>query len=86
MDFKEFKKMMTSARNAYIKAQQKEQEVLAKISAELGDMDLGEFETFAENAENFEEAILCFLQYGEYSVEELWNELGEHSGSNRGTD
>ena len=86
MDYKEFKKMMQSARNAHIKAEQKTQEVLTKITEELSDMDLTEYETFAENASNFEEAILCFLQYAEYSIKDLWDELAEHSGSNRGTE
>ena len=86
MDYKEFKRMMQSARNAYIKADEKMQEVLKKISEELPDMVLAEFTTSAENAENFEEAILCFIQYGEYNIKALWDELGEHSGANRGTE
>ena len=29
----------------------------------------------AENADNLEEAILCYMQYGEYDPDELWEEL-----------
>ena len=62
MDYKEFSKMMKSTRNAYIKADQKTREVLSRISEELSGMELTEFKTFAENADNFEEAILCYKE------------------------
>lgn len=86
MEYKEFEKMMKSARNAFIKANEKMREVLNRIGEELDGEDLTDYKTYAENADNFEEAVLCFLQYGEYSIRELWDELGEHLGANRGTE
>ena len=38
--------------------------------------DLEKFGTDAENASNLKEAICCFIDYGEYSAEELLSEIG----------
>lgn len=36
---------------------------------DLGIIDLSRFETKAKNASNLEEAICCYIQYGEFDVE-----------------
>ena len=71
----EFIKTMNSARNSFIKAQEKEQKIFDKLSEEFPRLDLDECITNAENAENVQEAISCFLQYGEYNAEKIWDEI-----------
>ena len=34
-----------------------------------------ELPTNAENADTVEDAICCFIQYGEYSPENIWKEI-----------
>lgn len=45
-----------------------------KFKAELADI-----KTNAENSNNLEEAICCFVQYGEYDAESIWEELQDHN-------
>lgn len=40
-------------------------------------IDLNEIPSAAENAENLEEAICCFIDYGEYSVSGIMREIRE---------
>lgn len=71
----EFIKTMNSARNAFMKAQEKERKIFDKLSEEFPRLDLDDCITNAENAENVQEAISCFLQYGEYNATEIWEEI-----------
>ena len=43
--------------------------------AGLGFLDPDEIPSAAENAENLEEAICCFIDYGEYSVSGIMREV-----------
>ena len=47
--------------------------------------ELTELETNAENASNAEEAICCYLQYGESSPQRIWDDilLGYTFGNNK---
>lgn len=47
---------------------------LEKIQNEFN-TELSEIKTNAENSDNLEEAICCFVQYGEYDEESIWKEL-----------
>lgn len=71
----EFIKTMNSARNSFIKAQEKEQKIFDKLSEEFPRLDLDDCITNAENCDSVQEAITCFLQYGEYEPEEIWKEI-----------
>ena len=75
MDKNEFTSLMSAARKAYVKADKLMQALMNRINEETPDVELDKVETSAENADNFEQAVLCYLQYGEYSVDELWEEL-----------
>ena len=71
----EFKRLLESGRKAHIKAEQAEKRVIDCISSVLGDISLDEIPSAAENADNLEEAIYCYMQYGEYDTDSLWDEL-----------
>lgn len=71
--FNEFKRILWRARTAQIKAQAAEQEVFKALEDMCIDPSLIESE--AENAETLEQAITCFLQYGEYTAKDILREL-----------
>ena len=71
----EFCKLLESGRNAYQKAEQKTQIIYSRIEEDFEDIDLSEISTGAEDADNVNDAITCYLQYGEYTPEQIWEEL-----------
>lgn len=71
----EFKLKMRKARNAFIRAQNKEDEIYRLIDSEYNNLDLSRIPSKAENADNLYEAISCYLSYGEYNIDLLWEEL-----------
>ena len=71
----EFKVKMRQARNAYIRARNKEDELYDLIDKEYNYLDLHNITTNAENADSLYEAISCYLSYGEYNIDSLWEEL-----------
>ena len=71
----EFIRLMQSARNAIIKAEKIERKLFDAIEEEFENIDFGKVETDAENADNIFDAITCFITYGEYSPEQIWNEM-----------
>lgn len=73
----EFKKLLERGRNAHIKADSITQELFNKLEEDMGlrCSVLSDIPSNAENADNLEEAILCYMQYGEYDPDELWKEL-----------
>ena len=71
----EFVKTMNSARNAFIKAREKEQKLFDELSEEFFRLNLDACITNAENCDSIQEAITCFLQYGEYNPEGIWEEI-----------
>lgn len=75
MEYKEFEKMMKSARNAYIRADVKMRELFTTIESEFPDSKLDELKTSSENADSIEDAICCYLQYGESSPEKIWDDI-----------
>jgi hypothetical protein len=77
MNKSEFIRLMNSARGAYIRAESKEQQIFEKLEETFPRLYLDNYVTNAEDADNIQEAISCYLQYGEYSAEEIWNEIQE---------
>lgn len=80
-ELKELKLLMRKAR----KAEQRAEEALRDVYQTLESIgiDLGA-PTLAENADNLGDAISCYIQYGEYSIEDILLELKEnilHAGS-----
>lgn len=75
MEYEEFKKRMKSARNSYVRAEVKMNELLSLVKSEFPNIELEEIGTTAENADNVEEAICCYLHYGESSPEEIWDDI-----------
>lgn len=71
----EFKLKMRKARNAFIRAKNKEDELYDLIDSEYNYLDLSHIPSNAENADNLYEAISCYLSYGEYNIDSLWEEL-----------
>ena len=71
----EFVRSMNSAKNAFLKAQEKEQQIFNKLNDTFPRLDLSDCITNAENTDNIQEAISCFIQYGEYTPEEIWEEI-----------
>ena len=70
----EFKRMLQRGRNANIKADEITQELFYKLENDMG-VILDDIPSSAENADNIADAICCYMQYGEYDADLLWNEL-----------
>ena len=73
MIFEEFDKALRKAREKTKEAQLAEQvvfEILGSI-----EIDTEEIETLAENADNLHQAISCYINYGEYTIEGIMEEL-----------
>lgn len=85
MEYKDFEKKIKLARSAFIKADTKMKALISEIESEFPGIELTELETNAENASNAEEAICCYLQYGECSPQGIWDNilLGYAFGNNK---
>lgn len=73
----EFKKLLERGRKAHIKAELITNELFDKLEQDMGlrTSILSDIPSNAENADNLEEAIHCYMQYGEYDPDLLWDEL-----------
>lgn len=73
----EFKKLLERGRKAHIKAELITNELFDKLEQDMGlrTSILTDIPSNAENADNLEEAIQCYMQYGEYDPDLLWDEL-----------
>ena len=69
-DLKDIRKLIQKARKKSIELNNATQEVFDALS----DIDLC-VPTDAENADDLEQAINCYIQYGEFSIDELLNEI-----------
>lgn len=74
IDYKKLRSLIESARKKQIAAQNALGSVMEAIE-DLGIIDLSRFETKAENASNLEEAICCYIQYGEFDVDSIIDEI-----------
>ena len=74
IDYKKLRSLIESARKKQITAQNALGSVMEAIE-DLGIIDLSRFETKAENASNLEEAICCYIQYGEFDVDSIIEEI-----------
>lgn len=70
----EFIKKLNKCRKLYKDAENSLNSLFEKLEYEF-DTDLSNIQTNAENADELEEAICCFAQYGEYDAESIWEEL-----------
>jgi len=79
-----FKNLLKRARAAHKKATEYEKLVFKNINDMFGtdNFELSDIPTKAENAENLEEAFLCYMQYGEYDIDSLWKELVDGANKN----
>lgn len=73
----EFKKFLERGRKAHIRAESITNELFDKLEQDMGlrTSILSDIPSNAENADNLEEAIQCYIQYGEYDPDLLWDEL-----------
>lgn len=73
----EFKKLLERGRKANIKAELITNELFDKLEQDMGlrTSILSDIPSNAENADNLKEAIQCYMQYGEYDSDLLWDEL-----------
>lgn len=74
IDYKKLRSLIESARKKQVAAQNALGSVMEAIEA-LGIIDLSRFKTKAENASNLEEAICCYIQYGEFDVDSIIEEI-----------
>lgn len=80
LTFMELKKLLQKAR----KAQQKADEALYAIYNTLNDMRIDiDAPSDAENADCLNDAISCYVQYGEYSIQNLLKEIRAQYGKER---
>lgn len=70
----EFKRILQRGRNANIKANEITQKLFDELENDMGFI-LDDIPSNAENADNIAEAICCYMQYGEYDADLLWEEL-----------
>ena len=73
----ECKKQVERGRKAHIKAELITNELFDKLEQDMGlrTSILSDIPSNAENADNLKEAIQCYMQYGEYDSDLLWDEL-----------
>ena len=71
----EFVRKMESAKKAYDKAREKEEQIFNELAKQFPRIDLEDCVSNAENADNVKDAITCYLQYGEYVPEMIWDEI-----------
>lgn len=73
----DFVKKLKAAREAYKWAQLLEESLFDELEISFGNIDLEDAKSNAENAENIKDAVCCYLNYGEYSPDEIWNDIIE---------
>lgn len=73
----DFVKKLETAREAYKWAQLLEESLFDEFKTSFENIDLEDAKSNAENAENIKDAICCYLSYGEYSPNEIWNDIIE---------
>lgn len=71
----QLKKLLLKGHTKYQEAAELSKRIFQQI--ETLQVDPSEEPTDAENAENLEAAICCFLQYGEYDVNRIISEIGD---------
>lgn len=74
IDYKKLRSLIENARKKQVTAQTALDSVMESIE-NIGVIDLSRFETKAENANNLEEAIYCYIQYGEFDVDSIIEEI-----------
>lgn len=74
IDYKKLRSLIEDARKKQVIAQNALGSVMDAIE-DIGVIDLSRFETKAENADNLEEAIYCYIQYGEFDVDSIIEEV-----------
>ena len=74
IDYKKLRSLIEDARKKQVIAQNSLGSVMDAIE-DMGVIDLSRFETKAENADNLEEAIYCYIQYGEFDVDSIIEEV-----------
>lgn len=62
-------------RELFLRAEEEQRKTMGLLSNSFPGIDFAECKTMAENADNLEEAINCYIQYGEYSIESILDEL-----------
>ena len=74
IDYKKLRSLIESTRKKQIVAQNALGSVMEAIE-DLAIIDLSRLETKAENASNLEEATCCYIQYGEFDVDSIIEEI-----------
>lgn len=74
IDYKKLRSLIEDARKKQVIAQNALGSAMDAIE-DMGVIDLSRFETKAENANNLEEAIYCYIQYGEFDVDSIIEEV-----------
>ena len=74
IDYKKLRSLIEDARKKQVAVQNALGYVIDAIE-DMGVVDLSRFETKAENADNLEEAIYCYIQYGEFDVDSIIEEV-----------
>lgn len=74
IDYKKLRSLIEDARKKQVAAQNALGSVMDAIE-DMGVIDLSRFKTKAENADNLEEAICCYIQYGEFDVDSIIEEV-----------
>jgi hypothetical protein len=72
----EIRSLIEKARNF----EMRKNELITDIYFLLEDYEPENIPSGAENASNLEEAISCFIQYGEYGLESIMKEISELLG------
>lgn len=73
--FLELKTLIKKARRAFQKAAEAHMAVFEALEDMRVDIDVP---SVAENADNLRDAISCYIQYGEFGLENLLSEIRKH--------
>ena len=75
LDLIKLKKQLISMRRRTQSLIEETSELTLALTTEIP--DIAYINTNAENAENLEEAITCYIDYGEYGIKNLMQEIEE---------
>ena len=75
MNKSEFKRILESGRNAYLQANNLQCKIVDRLENDYENINFDEVLTNAENSDNVMDAISCYMQFGEYSIDEIWEEI-----------
>lgn len=79
----QFIRKMNTTRAIYLNAYKREQKIFDALEKQFPDVNLDKCHTNAKDAKDITEAIICYLLYGEYTPEQIWDEIEKENNKHK---